>query len=78
MIIELFDIGTEVYYLSPKGVESGVIDYYVISKDIICVYDKADFLISDIQGLYKNYNDAYKNGKINTKNKKENKKYGFN
>lgn len=59
MIIELFDIGTEVYYLSPKGVESGVIDYYVISKDIICAYDKDGCLLSDIQDLHNNYEDAY-------------------
>ena len=61
MTIELpFFIWTKIYYLCSCGVESDVIDHYVIYKDVICVYDKADFLLSDIQGLYKNYNDAYK------------------
>lgn len=60
MTVELpYDIGTEVYYACAWGVESGVISHYEILKDVIYAYDKGGFLLSNIQDLHNNYDDAY-------------------
>lgn len=60
MTVELpYDIGTEVYYVRAWGVESGVISHYEILKDVIYAYDKYCCLLSKIQDLHNNYDDAY-------------------
>lgn len=61
MTVELpYDIGTRVYYVCAWGIESGVIDYYEILKEVIFAYDKEGCLLSNIQNLYSNYDVAYK------------------
>lgn len=60
MTIELpYNIGTEIYYVCAWGIESGVINRYEILEDVIYAYDKDGCLLSDIQDLHNNYEDAY-------------------
>lgn len=58
--IELqFDIGTKVYYVCAWGVESGTISRYEITENEIYVFDKDGCLLSTVEELHNNYDDAY-------------------